>query len=496
MNDEMIDHLIDQVISETKGSHLKGQASLGGNDHGEEAGLIVALAELRKIDWVDEAVGDRLAQHLVARSGSRPAQFGYRRHRAVVLVSVAALVAALTTVSLLWGSSSHGPGGAPPPRVAPQGPVHLQMKFVDAVSSPFQTIGADPGAFYLQCISDATCYGTSGSLPVGGSPALYRTDDGGASWVATAALPDGLTAPLACTAATDCMAAVTETPAPAHGVQRALPIATTTDGGAHWARSSLVLPTTLAGAQITDVACATAGRCVVSVGVEEFPAGTAQPSIGTFFTTGDGGMTWSQDPQVPTAVAANGLLTMHCAVDGSCLGVTFVGSAGRRGAIGTVRSTDFGTTWTAAASTTVTFGGGELLASCGDTSHCEMIGPSSSGTSIVIAATGDGGATWRVSPAPSGWANEALSLSCATGTDCFVSTADASSSGYSNPVIEATTDGGATWTPLRLPEVSGSSLGSIQPLSCPSAAGCIGVGALPGEPTSVLVSGLPVSGRG
>jgi hypothetical protein len=101
-----------------------------------------------------------------------------------------------------------------------------------------------------------------------------------------------------------------------------------------------------------------------------------------------------------------------------------------------------------------------------------------------------------VSPAPSGWANEALSLSCATGTDCFVSTADASSSGYSNPVIEATTDGGATWTPLRLPEVSGSSLGSIQPLSCPSAAGCIGVGALPGEPTSVLVSGLPVSGRG
>jgi photosystem II stability/assembly factor-like uncharacterized protein len=493
VNDEMIDHLIDQVISETKGSDVKGPASLSGSHPGEEAGLIVALAELREIDWVDEEVGDRLVQHLLAQTGPRPARFGYRRHRAVVVMSVAALVVALTTVSLLWGSSSHGPGGAPSPGVATQGPVHLQMKFVDAVSSPFQMVGADPGAFYLQCITDATCYGTSGSYSDGGSPALYRTDDGGASWAATAALPDGLTAPLACTSATDCMAAVTEAPVPAHGALRSLPTATTTDGGAHWTRSSLALPVTLAGAQITDVTCATAQRCVVSVGVEEFPAGTTQPSVGTFFTTADGGVTWSQDVQVPSAVAANGLLTMHCAADGSCLGVTFVGSAGQPGAIGTVRSSDSGTTWTAAASTTVTFGGGEVAASCGDTSHCEMVGPSSSGTSIVIAATTDGGANWRVSPAPSGWGNDALSLSCATGTDCSVSTADAAASGYANPVIEATTDGGATWTPLRLPKVSGSSLGSIQPLSCPSVAGCIGVGALPGEPTSVLVSSLPAS---
>jgi hypothetical protein len=61
-------------------------------------------------------------------------------------------------------------------------------------------------------------------------------------------------------------------------------------------------------------------------------------------------------------------------------------------------------------------------------------------------------------------------------------------------VIEATTDGGATWTPLELPSVDGAPLGSVSPISCPSAGGCLGVGAVNGQPGSVLLSSLPPAG--
>jgi hypothetical protein len=84
-----------------------------------------------------------------------------------------------------------------------------------------------------------------------------------------------------------------------------------------------------------------------------------------------------------------------------------------------------------------------------------------------------------------------LSISCATGSDCFISTADGSRGGFTDPVVEVTSDAGATWTTLNLPTVNGAQLGLVQPLSCPSADGCIGVGALTGQPSSVLVSSLP-----
>jgi hypothetical protein len=44
-------------------------------------------------------------------------------------------------------------------------------------------------------------------------------------------------------------------------------------------------------------------------------------------------------------------------------------------------------------------------------------------------------------------------------------------------LVEATYDGGSTWTTISLPMMGGSPLAIVSPLSCPSPAGCIGVAA-------------------
>jgi hypothetical protein len=223
--------------------------------------------------------------------------------------------------------------------------------------------------------------------------------------------------------------------------------------------------------------------------VQNFPQGTTQPDVGTFFTTADGGLTWTESAPVPV-VANDSVVTMTCASDGKCIAVTYAGSAGTSGPINTVRSTDFGRTWVTEPSASLLLAGGQLFASCGDTVHCMMVGSGSS-KNVVIASTANGGQTWQVGAAPAGWDTYASSMSCATGSDCYVSTNDDSNSNAADAVIEATSDAGATWTTLNLPTVNGAGLGMVQPLSCPSADGCIGVGALSGQPSSVLVSSLP-----
>ena len=138
----------------------------------------------------------------------------------------------------------------------------------------------------------------------------------------------------------------------------------------------------------------------------------------------------------------------------------------------------------------ITSKGGNLLTTCGDTQHCLSVYWSQSGMSISIARTADDGATWTVSLAPPDWRTYPLDLSCPTGTDCYVSTVN-NIGGFSDPTVENTSDGGATWTTVGLPTVNGSSLGSVRPLSCPTVDGCLGVAALPTQSSSLLVSSLP-----
>jgi photosystem II stability/assembly factor-like uncharacterized protein len=403
--------------------------------------------------------------------------------RLAPVLGVAALVAAAVVLPLTIGHSPNAGNHA-------ISAGDMQMQLVASDTSPFQAVGTDPGAFSLQCVTDSTCYGTSGSSPVGGSPVIYRTDNGGSTWVATAALPDLLDAPLACSSATDCLVAVTGIPAPGGSLPADLPIARTTDGGTHWVVSSLVLPAQLAGASVGQVACATTGRCVVYVSVTYNSTNSPKPTPGAFFTTSDAGSTWTESAPV-AGITENDVSTIRCAADGDCVGVVVNGSVPDF-TLSTVNSMDYGANWVVHPSTPIASAGGTIRTVCGDTQHCFMVYPSQSGMNISIARTADGGATWTVASAPTSWRSYPLDLSCPTGTDCYVSTANNTTT-FADPIIEATTDAGATWTTLGLPTVHGSALGSVQPLSCPTVDGCLGVAALLNQPSSALVSSLPAT---
>jgi hypothetical protein len=95
-----------------------------------------------------------------------------------------------------------------------------------------------------------------------------------------------------------------------------------------------------------------------------------------------------------------------------------------------------------------------------------------------VITTSDAGATWQVSGPPAGWENMPTALSCATANDCWIaiSTYDASSAAgtYSEPTIETTSDGGATWSSVDLPTVQ-PPIADVLTLSCPpSGDGCFG----------------------
>jgi hypothetical protein len=416
------------------------------------------------------------ASHL---EGGRPRG----RRRPLVVLAAAALIILIIAVAL--------PNGRP----VQDGGVHnspgLRMKLLAAVSSPFQAVGASPGAFFLNCVTDTVCYGSSGAQGPGGkSPVVERTGNGGVSWQATAPLPIGLTGDLSCTSADSCIAAENFPSLPGSPNQTALPIAFTADGGQQWTVESLAVPAGMFEPMINLATCATPTNCIVQLrGDMGSGTGTTNSML---FTTDDSGATWAQVTSV-SPVAVENLLTMKCDATGECVGVTYAGYAGKTEPLGTIRSTDFGRTWTSEPTVLVPSGGGSIWAACGDTLHCMVATPSIGLNAFVLSATSDGGTTWRVTTAPQAWGNIPLSLSCPIGADCFLSVSTTGSEAFTDPVIESTTDEGSTWLPLDLPTINGSPLGSVQPLSCPSADGCLGVGAYPQAPTSVLVSSLPSS---
>jgi hypothetical protein len=130
-----------------------------------------------------------------------------------------------------------------------------------------------------------------------------------------------------------------------------------------------------------------------------------------------------------------------------------------------------------------------FMVSCGDALHRMFL--SNHGATMT---TSDGGVTWQDTAAVS-TSREAVPLfvSCAAAGDCFVAVSDFSATapgstaagGYEDATTEATRDGGATWTTIALPAVGRTQLAEVYPLSCPSAAGCIGVAATPRQANGV-----------
>ena len=436
----------------------------------------------------------------VARGGD---PFRHRSRLAVTLVGVAALavVLALITAVLQGGSSGRHSGDASSP------PTALSMHVVDSTGSPFASVGAGAQSGNLECITANVCYAAENSPTAPDGWNIERTADGGRAWKPVGALPDHklLAWPLSCPTSTDCTGSVSLL-ANENASTQGPEVAWTTSGGTQWRIESISVPSELHGAAIDQLSCATALRCVVHI----LESGEGPAESGTFLSTGDGGMTWTMARLVPQA-AEQSLWTLKCDADGRCIGLVPAGSVSDPSSetIEALRSDDYGRTWTVA-SFHVAAGPGTLLMSCGDALHCLIAYNANNGTRVGVATTTDAGESWRVTVEPTSWPNTAISVSCASSLDCFISVADATRGGYGNPVIEATHNGGSDWTALSLPPVGSSSpVAIVYPLSCPVPTGCIGVaataqefdapptplepGRVPPKEPRVIVSNLPES---
>jgi photosystem II stability/assembly factor-like uncharacterized protein len=312
---------------------------------------------------------------------------------------------------------------------------------------------------------------------------MERTSDGGATWQSLAALPGHRSLvqdnSWSCPTAEICIA-----------VAGSRQLALTTDGGGHWSIESVPVPPGSTGAAIDQVSCPTAQHCVVHL-YDHGP--------GTFLSTGNGGRTWTEAAAIPRGSPEN-LWLLRCDPDGDCIGLYPTGTAAHD-ELGVMRSTDNGRTWTAYSvhlpPTAI------LLLSCGDARHCMAV----TANGITMTTTSDGGVTWRERTAPRSWPDTASGLSCATGLDCFIAASTYSSTvvtpfgrgAYERAVMEATYNGGGTWTTISLPAAGGSPLAVVSALSCPSPDGCMAVAATPKQDEGVVgtrdfISSFPAPG--
>jgi hypothetical protein len=404
---------------------------------------------------------------------------GPRRSRSkalyVPLSAVVAIAAVVALVLLLVaGPATHRP--AAPSHSA--GSTSLRMELVDSTSSPFQSVGGGPQTGDLLCVTASTCYASDSVL---GGQDWEVTTDGGVSWHALAPLPGGrhLMDPVSCPTSTTCVGSDQSTMQGGIGPSQGPGLAWTSDGGRSWRLDALPVPAGTTDSSVDQLSCPSASHCVAFLTNQGPGSSAASTSSNFFMTTTDGGSTWTSSA-APAGLTA--LWTLRCDGGGNCIGLVPTGTvqASSAESIAAIRSSDWGRSWTTTSSP-MPFGAGILLMECGDTLHCLLAFPADEGTTFDVGRTSDGGQTWTTTAAPSGWPAIAISLSCADGEDCYLSASDSTQGGYASPALEVTHDGGASWSPLQLPDVAGQPLALVYPLSCPVAAGCIGVGATPEE---------------
>jgi photosystem II stability/assembly factor-like uncharacterized protein len=235
------------------------------------------------------------------------------------------------------------------------------------------------GNYGISCLSLVTCYAVGGSIS--------KTTTGGAAW--TRLQPAGTIEDihsLSCSGS-NCYAAALHTLLSSH------------DAGATWSSHSVTTGDLLVG-----MSCPGPNTC--------FAVGWP----GAIYATGDGGSTWSYQPNVLSR-ADETLVAVSCSTVTRCVAV---------GTDGSVLSTTNGTTWSAESSGTVQTMTG---VSCPSTSSCVAVGVGG------LALTRSSG-SWQSQN--TGTSNDLHGVSCPTAGTCFA-VGDAGT-------VLMTANRGATWS--------------------------------------------------
>ena len=294
--------------------------------------------------------------------------------------------------------------------------------------------------------------------------------------------------------------------------------ATTSDGGAHWARTPLLVR----AAWLRALACSTTRTCIAVGGN---PAGNDVKGVA--ISTLDAGRSWRVMPALPEGVGVlnsvscpttsfcmavgvssdgstgvalvtsssgqrwkrlslpkdeRGLALVTCTTSHSCIAqgtreaVSGVFDSGERLSI--VTTSDSGTTWKQSAPPEVdlTTGGFPILkgVACPSSTRCFLVGdatPGDGSPSGSIYASADGGRTWTSEPVPPG-TTILNGISCAKARECAVVGGGIEPRGGTDRDILTTGDGGQTWVSRPVPPT----VVSLAGVSCPTVKICVSVG--------------------
>lgn len=498
-----VDRMIDDVLARQAAGSDRGEPA-SARLSSDEA-LIVELLALGEIDWPADEVGDRITRGVAAAAGQHPApgrrlaghsardrQPGARRLRSGrsrwLAAGAGAAAVALIAVAVQFGGlqsavkHSQGPGTAgrtsPRPRATPPvaqtpgaTPASLTAMTVVGSSRALNAVGGVAnGSEFLTCVTRLVCYIVGG--PGNGLHAdIARSLNGGATWTAGETLPTNIAdwnAVLSCPTAQTCFSAL------------GTGLLETSDGFAHYRFQPVILPSGLSDEQVEQVGCSTAQQCVADVVL----TGNRQ----TFFYSDDGGATW-QAASAPVFSFPDQVQQVRCAPGGACVaGVT--GGTESDPTVAALSSTDGGRSWTMSPAYSVPNLQTSTVA-CGDARNCLVGGGNGTDHLAWIHVTAKGRISVRVQAFPKGWAATGITVSCATGRDCFVETTHSGGA-----AIEATRDGGLTWRSLGTPMAPAVPGDEAAFLSCPVPAGCIAIANDPSgaQQTWVVLSNLQHDG--
>ena len=413
---------------------------------------------------------------------------------------------------LLWWSGSCA---LYPPRTS-SSPDPAGTWVLQSASAPPDSVVTD-----MSCANPEDC--TAVGLVSNGTPSISNlpgplvlvTRDGGASW---ADIPVPVTATellgVSCASSSSCVAVGTNDFVSSTGTSLDPVTLFTSDAGATWHEGSI--PAGLSA--LTGVSCPSSSDCF-ALGYENATA-TQQASTAVISST-DGGATWQVSASFPALGFSPFVIGgIACAYTSTCLAVGITYSFSTSGtspatlvAPASVETTDGGATWALSpmGSAVSTSSGAPVpvpvRVSCPSASSCMAVGVSggffgqSAPPTPLAWSTSDGGSTWSESQPdaglPAGASGVLYGVSCPSSGTCyatgFTTASITTSSGTTEqglptgPVLEVTTDSGATWSPQDASVPAGEVLG-LTSVSCTGSATCEAGGAI-GSSTSSFSSG-------